>query len=62
MTLALAFLLFYLEGLEEVETGLREDHPQLLPAVGRLELAEQVSGEQGAERSVIVTHLGIDQD
>jgi hypothetical protein len=36
----------HLERLEEVEAGVREDDPELLPPVGRLELAQQVAGQQ----------------
>ena len=50
-------MVFNLEGLEEVEAGLSEDDPQLLPPVRRLELAKEVSGQQRAQRTVVITHL-----
>lgn len=42
----------YLKGFEEIETGIGEDHPQLLPAVRVLELPQQVATEHGLERQV----------
>ena len=50
-------IVFNLEGLEEVEAGLSEYDPQLLPPVRRLELAKEVSGQQRAQRTVVIAHL-----
>ena len=38
-----------LERLVEVEAGVGEDDPEFLPAVGVLELAEEVAAQKGLE-------------
>ena len=41
-----------MEGFEEIETGIGEDHPQLLPPVRVLEFPQEVAAEHGLERQV----------
>ena len=43
-----------LEGFVEVEAEVGEDHPQLLPPIGVLELAEQVPGQLVLQSSLVV--------
>ena len=43
-----------LEGFVEVEAEVGEDHPKLLPAVGVLELAEEVAGELVLQGPLVV--------